>query len=120
MPFLGPEQRKQLRQAHRVASVGMEMAIAVVIGTLGGQWLDGFVEDHGWLRTRPLLALTGLFLGVAAGFRGVLRVAREHEREMRVRDQRERDRLRAKAEARAPRDKTEAGGSPAATDRRSE
>ena len=96
MPFLGPEQRKQLRQAHRVASVGMEMAIAVVIGTLGGSWLDQRLE------TRPWLALIGMFFGVAAGFRGVLRVAREHERAMKVRDERERARLKKKAKERPP------------------
>ncbi len=91
MPFLGPEQRKQLRQAHRVASVGMEMAIAVVIGTLGGSWLDQR------LQTRPWLALMGMFFGVAAGFRGVLRVARQHEQAMKARDRRERERLKKKA-----------------------
>lgn len=95
MPFLGPEQRKQLRQAHRVASVGMEMAIAVVIGTLGGSWLDQR------LQTRPWLALIGMFFGVAAGFRGVLRVAREHERAMKARDARDRERLKKKATERA-------------------
>jgi ATP synthase protein I len=90
MPFMGPEQRKQLRQAQRVASVGLEMAIAVVLGTLGGSRLDE------WLGTRPWLALIGMFLGVAAGFRGVLRVARQHEKAMKAKDARERQRLRTK------------------------
>lgn len=96
MLFRGPEQRKQLRQAQRVASVGLEMSIAVVIGTLGGSWLDQR------LGTRPWLALTGLLLGVAAGFRAVLRVARDHERRMKREAERERERLRQKAEE--PRD----------------
>jgi len=86
MLFRGPEQRKQLRQAQRVASVGLEMAIAVVIGTLGGSWLDQR------LGTRPWLALLGILFGVAAGFRGVLRVVRDHER--RMKRQAERERLR--------------------------
>jgi ATP synthase protein I len=86
MLFRGPEQRKQLRQAQRVASVGLEMAIAVVIGTLGGSWLDQR------LGTRPWLALLGILFGVAAGFRGVLRVVRDHERQMKR--QAERERLR--------------------------
>lgn len=74
----------------------MEMAIAVVIGTLGGSWLDQRLE------TRPWLALIGMFFGVAAGFRGVLRVAREHERAMKARDARDRERLRKKANERPP------------------
>jgi F0F1-type ATP synthase assembly protein I len=90
MLFRGPEQRKQLRQAQRVASVGLELAIAVVIGTLGGSWLDQR------LGTRPWLALVGMLLGVAAGFRGVLRVVREHERNMKAQAERERERLRQK------------------------
>lgn len=71
----------------------MEMAIAVVIGAVGGSWLD---ERYG---TRPWVALTGLILGVAAGFRAILRVVRDHERAMKAQDQRERERLRTKSKA---------------------
>jgi ATP synthase protein I len=94
MLFRGPEQRKQLRQAQRVASVGLEMAIAVVIGTLGGSWLDQR------LGTRPWLALLGILFGVAAGVRGVLRVVQEHER--RMKKQAERERLHRADETRDP------------------
>lgn len=71
----------------------MEMAIAVVIGTVGGSWLD---ERYG---THPTFALIGMFLGVAAGFRGVFRVVRAHERDMKMKAERERQHLKKKAEA---------------------
>lgn len=71
----------------------MEMAIAVVIGTVGGSWLDERCGTH------PTFALIGMFLGVAAGFRGVFRVVRAHERDMKVKAERERQHLRRKAEA---------------------
>ena len=70
------------------------MAIAVVIGTLGGSWLDQR------LGTRPWLALLGILFGVAAGFRGVLRVVHEHER--RMKKQAERERLQRADETRDP------------------
>lgn len=72
----GPERRKQIRQASRVGAVGLEMAIATLIGALGGGWLDE--RFH----TRPWLTTVGLVLGVAAGFRGLFRAVSEHQRRM--------------------------------------
>lgn len=74
--LFGPERRKQIRQAGRVGAVGLEMAIATLIGAFGGGWLDE--RFH----TRPWLTTIGLVLGIAAGFRGLFRVVVEHERRM--------------------------------------
>ena len=60
-----------------MSSVGIEMAVATVIGWGAGYWLDGKFE------TGPWLMLVGLMLGVAAGFYGLIRTARQvNERTM--------------------------------------
>lgn len=55
----------------KFSSLGIEMAVATVIGWGIGYWLDL------QLGTYPWLMLLFLLLGVAAGFRGVFRAARE-------------------------------------------
>ncbi|HEX2677958.1 MAG TPA: AtpZ/AtpI family protein [Polyangiales bacterium] len=59
----------------QLASVGIELSLSVVIGLLGGRWLDRK------LGTDPYLSLVGLLIGVAAGFRGLIRAARKAQRE---------------------------------------
>lgn len=59
------------------SAVGIEMAIAILIGVLAGNWLDGRLE------TEPLFALLGAAVGLAAAFKGLIRVARQHQRDMR-------------------------------------
>src|SRR5256712_14220431 len=44
-----------------LASIGMTMVLATVIGLAGGYYADR------WLGTRPIFLLVGLGLGVAAG-----------------------------------------------------
>jgi len=58
-----------------LASVGIELALSIVIGLLGGQWLDGK------LGTKPWLMIVGLVLGSFAGFRSLIRTARKAQRE---------------------------------------
>ncbi len=58
------------RLAGRYSAVGIEMAAAVAIGTLGGRWLDGK------LGTEPTLFWIGFVVGVGAAVRAVVRVAR--------------------------------------------
>jgi ATP synthase protein I len=48
-------------------TVGLELALSVLFGLLGGQWLDGK------LGTEPWLAGLGFGFGVAAGFRALWR-----------------------------------------------
>jgi ATP synthase protein I len=62
-------------RALRVSSVGIEMAVATLIGWAIGYWLD---RTFG---TEPWLMLVFLLVGVAAGFKGLLRAANEARRE---------------------------------------
>jgi ATP synthase protein I len=57
-------------RALQVSSVGIEMAVAIAIGWGFGFWLDRQLDSGPWLM------LVFLLLGVAAGFKGLLRTAR--------------------------------------------
>ena len=59
-----------------LASIGMTMVLATVIG-LGA----GYYGDR-WLGTSPWLTLIGLFFGIAAGFVNLFRSAKAAEREL--------------------------------------
>jgi ATP synthase protein I len=59
----------------QLASVGIELSLSVVIGLLGGRWLDRK------LGTDPYLSLVGLLIGVAAGFRSLILAARKAQAE---------------------------------------
>lgn len=69
--MLGPDSRKQLKAFARVGAVGIELALSVVVGLLGGIWLDKHFS------TKPLLTLAGLILGVIAGFRSLYQTVRK-------------------------------------------
>lgn len=73
--MLGPGGGRDFRTLARVGGVGIELAVATTIGFLGGRWLDGK------LGTAPWLSLVGLLLGVAAGFRNLIEIARKAQRE---------------------------------------
>ncbi|HTE52365.1 MAG TPA: AtpZ/AtpI family protein [Kofleriaceae bacterium] len=64
----------------KFASLGLEMGVAAFIGWGIGYWLDL------QLGTQPWLMLVFLLLGVAAGFKGVFRAAREAQEMMREAD----------------------------------
>lgn len=66
---------KRFYGALSASSVGLELGLSVVIGLLIGMWLDG------QLGTAPWLMLLWLGIGLAAGFRGVLRAVRRADRE---------------------------------------
>ena len=70
-----PEKPKsKIRQAYEigtVSSVGIEFAVAIVIGWAVGHYLDGK------LGTDPYLMLLFLAFGIAAGFMALVRIARE-------------------------------------------
>ena len=70
----GSDRSKQLKAFARVGAVGIELALSVVVGMLGGQWLDKK------LSTAPFLTLLGLVLGVVAGFRSLIRAARSSQK----------------------------------------
>ena len=56
--------------AARYSSVGIEMALSVAVGTLGGRWLDTKLE------TEPYLFWFGLVVGIGAATKAVVRIAR--------------------------------------------
>ncbi len=70
MSLIGPEGTKQLKLAARFASAGFELALAIVVGYLGGRWLDEALE------TGSVLQYIGLLLGIVAGFRSLFLLAR--------------------------------------------
>ena len=72
--MLGPDGSKQLKAFARLGAVGMELAVATVVGLLGGRWLDQK------LSTEPFLTIIGLLLGVAAGFVSLVRALKATHR----------------------------------------
>ena len=70
-------------QTLRLASVGLELALSVVIGFFVGYWLDERFD------TGPVLSLVFLMLGTVAGMRGLFRVARRAAREEQRREARD-------------------------------
>ncbi len=71
MPLIGPEGREQMKLIGRFSSIGIEMVVATCLGFFGGQWLDA------QFGTKPYLMYVGLVFGIAAGFRGLIRIARK-------------------------------------------
>jgi ATP synthase protein I len=59
----------------RYGTVGLELALSVLVGLFGGQWLDKKFGTHG------ILTLVGLTYGLAAGARAVWRALQSANRE---------------------------------------
>jgi F0F1-type ATP synthase assembly protein I len=57
----------------RASAIGLQFAISIAIGALGGRWLDTRFD------TEPWLMLLGIVLGSAAAFRDMAKIAREEE-----------------------------------------
>lgn len=72
------------------ATLGLDMVLAVVVGLLGGLWLDKKLGTGGWV------TIVGFLFGVAAGFNILFKAARklreDTEREDRQREKKMRDR----------------------------
>jgi ATP synthase protein I len=68
------DESQGLARTWRLSSVGLEMGVAVAIGWGIGYWLD---ERAG---TKPWLMIIFLLFGVVAGFKGMIRAAREANR----------------------------------------
>ncbi len=73
--------KRMWRSALRYSALGLEMGVAAAIGYGIGWWLDSRFG------TRPYLMLVMLLLGIAAGFRGLIRAAREAAREQDEQDE---------------------------------
>ena len=63
------------RIAGTTGAVGIEVAIAIVIGYLGGHYLD---HKFG---TQPWLGYIGLAAGIGAAIKALVRVTRAYKRE---------------------------------------
>ncbi len=69
----------------RYGTVGLELALSVLVGLFGGQFLDKYFG------TSPWLTLIGAGYGIAAGVRALYRAAQRATREAEELDQRERE-----------------------------
>jgi ATP synthase protein I len=56
-------------------TLGLEVVVAIVLGLLGGRWLDRKFD------TAPYLALVGFFFGVATATKAILRAWKDMQRE---------------------------------------
>jgi ATP synthase protein I len=79
--LLNREQREQLKQLGSLSTIGLEIALSIALGYLGGQWLDSK------LGTEPWLEWVGLGFGVAAGALSLYRVVRRAQRMMEEEDE---------------------------------
>jgi ATP synthase protein I len=66
---LGPDAGDEARKVSVLASAGMAFAFSVIIGIVGGVFLDR------WLGTSPWLLFAGLVLGFGAGVRNLIRAS---------------------------------------------
>ena len=70
----GAKQARSMFNALSSSSVGLELGISVMLGLLGGYYLDQY------LGTTPWMMLLFLVFGLIAGFRGVLRAVHRAEK----------------------------------------
>jgi ATP synthase protein I len=66
-------------------SVGLELALSVLVGLFGGRWLDSK------LGTAPWLTWIGLGLGIIAGYRAIWLALKQANREAKKADERDRN-----------------------------
>ena len=59
----------------KLSYIGIFFGVAICIGFFGGRWLD-----TRWLTT-PWLSVFGLLVGVAAGFRELVRIAKQVQKD---------------------------------------
>jgi F0F1-type ATP synthase assembly protein I len=74
------EPRKSTRESGaigRYGTIGLEICIAVLLGFFVGNYLDSHFQ------TTPWLTLFGLFSGVGAAIRALVRMVRMYQEEMR-------------------------------------
>ncbi|RNC68126.1 MAG: AtpZ/AtpI family protein [Desulfuromonadales bacterium] len=63
------EKRGIIKTVGLVSSMGISVALAIIIGVVTGRWLDK------WLGTHPWFFFIFLFFGIAAGFRNIYIIA---------------------------------------------
>lgn len=73
---MAPASEPAWKSVGELASVGVAMVLATVIGLGAGYYADR------WLGTSPWLTLLGLGLGIAAGFVTLFRSVKSAERDL--------------------------------------
>jgi ATP synthase protein I len=84
---------QRLKGVGPYGTVGLDMVLAVVVGLLGGRWLDHRFGTRGWL------TVIGFMFGVAACFNILFQVARRLREET---DKEDREQLAARTRGDAP------------------
>lgn len=69
----------------KYGTVGLDLGLSIVVGLLGGQWLDGRFG------TAPWLMIAGFLLGATAGFRMLWRTLEKANRELEREEERDRE-----------------------------
>ena len=72
-----PPKRALWFRATDASSVGIEIVVAICIGTFGGLWLESNVTH--W---SPWTTLIGLAIGLAAAAKAITRAARNYKRSL--------------------------------------
>jgi F0F1-type ATP synthase assembly protein I len=75
-PAIDPDAKKMWRIAGTTGAVGIEIAVAIFIGYLGGRFLDRK------LGTEPWISYAGLLAGMGAAIKALLRVIRSYRRDL--------------------------------------
>lgn len=78
--LLNRDQREQLRQLGSLSTIGLEMALSIALGFVGGRWLDGKFGTGPWLQW------VGLALGLAAAGMSLYRLLRHAQNMMKDSD----------------------------------
>ena len=71
-----PESKKMWRLAGSTGAIGMEIGIAISVGYFGGRYLDSL-----W-GTEPWLFWIGLYAGLGASVKALVRVTRQYKRQL--------------------------------------
>jgi len=78
---MDPDAREMLRAASRYSYLGIFFGVAVVLGYAVGSWMDA--RFH----TRPWLEVFWILIGIVAGFRELVRLARQAMKDERGKDE---------------------------------
>lgn len=70
-----PDAKKMWLAASKVSYIGLFFGVAIALGYFTGHWLDG--KFH----TEPWISFVGLLIGIAAGFKELIRIARQYQRD---------------------------------------
>jgi ATP synthase protein I len=71
---MGKDQREFWRVAALLSTMGMVLVASTFVGFLAGYYLDR------WLHTSPWFSIVGLLLGIAGGFRELIRAVQRFQK----------------------------------------